>query len=378
MLYMSGVKQLVNYFRILVVSLLFSSVSVFAADGHDNHEGHNHDQNDHILHGSEGLKKIEHEEGSDNFDPVEMIMHHIKDAHEWHLFDLKGEDGETHGVSIPLPVILYTEGNLDVFMSSEFNHGHSTYKTADGEREYANHHEHITELSGKSVLDFSITKNVFALFFSAFLMVLIFIAVASNYKKNTGAPKGIAKFMEPLIVFVRDEIAKPNISNKPEKYMPYLLSVFFFIWLNNLLGLVPFFPGGANLTGNISFTLVLATFTMIVTNINGNKNYWKHTFMPPVPAALWPIMIPVEIIGILTKPFALMIRLFANITAGHIIILSLVSLIFIFKSVAISPVSIGFMLFMNCLELLVAALQAYIFTLLSALFIGMATEEAHH
>lgn len=366
---MGGAQQLVNFFRILVLSLLFSSASVLASDGH----GH-----DHAPHASEGLEHLENEEGSEAFDPVEMIMHHIKDAHEWHLFDLKGEDGEMHGVSIPLPVILYTEGNLDVFMSSEFDHGHSTYTTPDGEREYANHHEHITELSGKSVLDFSITKNVFALIFSAFLMILIFGSVASNYKKNTGAPKGIAKFMEPLIVFVRDEIAKPNISNRPERFMPYLLTVFFFIWLNNLLGLVPFFPGGANLTGNISFTMVLALFTMIITNFKGNKHYWKHILMPPVPVPMWIIMVPVELIGVLTKPFALMIRLFANITAGHILILSLVSLIFIFKSVALSPVSVGFMLFMNCLELLVAALQAYIFTLLSALFIGMATEEAHH
>ena len=363
---MGGVQQSVSFFKILFLALVFTTTSAWASYGHDGHDhNHNHDN-------------VEHAEESEKFNPVEMIMHHIKDAHEWHLFDLKGEDGELHGVSIPLPNILYTEGNLDIFMSSAFDHGHSTYKTADGEREYAIHHEHITEVSGLSVLDFSITKNVFVLFFTAFLMVLIFGAVASNYKKNSGAPKGIAKFMEPLIVFVRDDIAKPNISNGPERFMPYLLTVFFFIWLNNLLGLVPFFPGGANLTGNISFTMVLAVFTMIITNTKANKHYWKHIFMPPVPWPMWIIMIPVELIGILTKPFALMIRLFANITAGHIIVLSLVSLIFIFESVAVSPISMALMLFINCLELLVAALQAYIFTLLSALFIGMATEEAHH
>lgn len=367
---MGAALQLIKNLTNLFLILSFITVPAWASGEHD------HNQHDHTLHESEGLKKVEHEAGSEEFDPVEMIMHHIKDAHEWHLWDLKGEDGEMHAVSIPLPIILYTDGNLDVFMSSEFNHGQSN--VVKGDREYNIYHEKITELSGKTVLDFSITKNVFVLIFTAIAMFFIFLAVASNYKKNSGAPKGIAKFMEPLIVFVRDEIAKPNISNRPERFTPYLLTVFFFIWMNNLLGLVPFFPGGANLTGNISFTMVLALFTMFITNINGNKQYWKHVLTPPVPWPLWIIMIPVELIGVLTKPFALMVRLFANITAGHIIILSLVSLIFIFKSVAVSPVSIGFILFMNCLELLVAALQAYIFTLLSALFIGMATEEAQH
>ena len=185
--------------------------------------------------------------------------------------------------------------------------------------------------------------------------------------------------MEPLVLFVRDDIAVPNIGKKADKFLPYLLTVFFFIWINNLIGLVPFFPGSANLTGNISFTVTLALITFLITNFNGNKDYWKHIFATPgVPVWLAPIMIPVEIMGILAKPIALLIRLFANITAGHIIILSLISLIFIFKSVAIAPVSVGFVLFMNVLELLVAAIQAYIFTLLSALFIGMAVEEHEH
>jgi F-type H+-transporting ATPase subunit a len=180
------------------------------------------------------------------------------------------------------------------------------------------------------------------------------------------------------VVFVRDDIAKPNIGDKYHRFMPYLLTIFFFIWINNLMGLIPFFPGGANVTGNIAFTLTLSVFTFIVTNVNGNKHYWKHIFATPgVPIAVLPIMALVEFIGIFTKPFALMVRLFANITAGHIIILSLVSLIFVFESVFISPISIGFGLFMNVLELLVAALQAYIFTLLSAMFIGGAVEEHH-
>jgi F-type H+-transporting ATPase subunit a len=160
--------------------------------------------------------------------------------------------------------------------------------------------------------------------------------------------------------------------------MPYLLTVFFFIWINNLIGLIPFFPFSSNLTGNIVFTMVLAFITFIITTLNANKDYWKHILLPPVPKALYPIMIPIEIIGMFTKPFALMIRLFANITAGHIIILSLVSLIFIFKTVWISPVSGVFVIFMSILEMLVAALQAYVFTLLSALFIGMAVEEHEH
>ena len=186
--------------------------------------------------------------------------------------------------------------------------------------------------------------------------------------------------IEPFIIFIRDDIAKPAIGQKKYlKFLPFLLTVFFFIFLNNLLGLVPIFPGGANLTGNIAVTMVLAVFVFVITTINGNKNYWVHIFNTPgVPVWLAPIMIPVEIIGIFTKPFALMIRLFANITAGHIIILSLISMIFIFKSVFLSVPSLLMVLFMDFIELLVAFLQAYIFTLLSALFIGLAMPEHHH
>ncbi|RZK51306.1 MAG: ATP synthase F0 subunit A, partial [Pedobacter sp.] len=191
------------------------------------------------------------------------------------------------------------------------------------------------------------------------------------------APKGLQSFLEPVIIFVRDDIAKPNIGHKYAKFMPYLLTIFFFILFNNLLGLFPVFPGSANVTGNIALTFVMATATMLVVNLNGNKYYWKHILTPDVPWWLYPIMIPVELIGIISKPFALMVRLFANITAGHIIVLSLISLIFIFKTLAIAPVSVAFVLFMDVLELLVAFLQAFIFTLLSALFIGMAVEEHH-
>ena len=208
---------------------------------------------------------------------------------------------------------------------------------------------------------------------------MIFYAVAKSYNKNKEAPKGLAGFFEPLVTFVRDDIAIPNIGEKKyAKFMPYLLTVFFFIWVNNLIGLIPFFPFSSNLTGNIAFTFVLAFITFLITTFNGNKDYWKHILMPPVPKLLYPIMVPIEIIGMFTKPFALMIRLFANIAAGHIIILSLVSLIFIFKTVAISPVSGAFVIFMSVLEMLVAALQAYVFTLLSALFIGQAVAEHDH
>lgn len=309
------------------------------------------------------------------FNAAEVILHHIADAHDWHLFDLTNEDGSLHPVSIPLPVILLTDGNLDVFMSSAFDHGH--VEVTKGERTYKLDHGHIVETSGASVLDFSITKNAASMMLSIVILLLIFTAAGRSSAKNKGgAPTGIARFMEPLVVYVRDEIAIPNIGEKHYKrFMPYLLTVFFFIWINNLLGLV---PAGANFTGNIAVTLTLAAITMIITNLNGTKTYWGHIFKPHVPFWLYPIMIPVEIIGVISKPFALTIRLFANITAGHIIILSLISLIFIFKTVFIAPVSVGFVLFMSVLELLVAALQAYVFTLLSALFIGLALEEPHH
>jgi F-type H+-transporting ATPase subunit a len=325
------------------------------------------------------------------FDPKELIMHHVADAHEFHILG----EGES-SVSLPLPIILWTEQGLVTFLSSEFHHDDQGKHVVEKEGQsfvkfhekifYANDQGGVTlDDEGHPInpkpLDFSITKNVFSLFMSAILLLLIFLPVANSYKKNQGIPKGLTGFMEPLVVYVRDEIARPNIGEKKYmRYMPYLLTAFFFIWINNLIGLIPFFPFSANLTGNIAFTLTLAMFTAVITNFSGTKSYWGHIFKPAVPGWLYIIMIPVEIIGVISKPFALMIRLFANITAGHIIILSLISLIFIFKTILIAPVSIGFVLFINTIELLVAALQAFIFTLLSALFIGMAVEEhdEHH
>ncbi len=336
------------------------------------------------------------EEKKDEFNPTDVIMHHISDAHEFHVY---GEGAE--GLTIPLPVILWTKGGLVTFLSSEFHHDDNGTHVVEknGQRfvkvhdkiyyasETANSHGQFVEVdaehhvSAAQPLDFSITKNVFSLLLSAVVILLIFFSVAAKYRKRgIVAPSGLQSFMEPLVLFVRDDIALPNIGEKKAaKFTPYLLTIFFFIWFNNLIGLIPFFPFGSNLTGNIAFTFTMAILTLIVVNINGNKEYWGHIFwMPGVPVPVKLILAPIELVGILTKPVALMIRLFANISAGHIIILSLISLIFIFKSLAIAPVSVAFVLFMNVLELLVAALQAYIFTLLTALFIGNAVAEHHH
>jgi F-type H+-transporting ATPase subunit a len=334
------------------------------------------------------------------FNVGEMIMHHIKDAHEWHLF------GPEHGgTSIYLPVILIDNG-LKVFSSSNFYHGvkDSVLDEASKEymyfnkgkgaaKDYALCHEKIYKLEeGKlhfkeghphnaKPLDFSITKNVLSLFMGTFLTLIILLSVVRFYKKNGAvAPKGVAKFLEPIIIMVRDDIAKANIDHhKYQKYVPYLLTIFFFIWFNNMLGLIPFLPGGANLTGNITVTFFLALCTLIVTVFSGNKNYWGHIFwMPGVPVPMKFFMMPIELIGIITKPFALMIRLFANITAGHIIVLALISIIFINKNVAWGGLSVPMALFISVLELLVAFLQAFLFAMLSSLFIGAAVEEAHH
>ncbi|MDO9579977.1 MAG: F0F1 ATP synthase subunit A [Bacteroidales bacterium] len=332
------------------------------------------------VFGKEVEKKVE---GEEKFNASTFILEHVSDSHEWHILTKKNGGS----VALYLPVILYSkEKGLDFFFSKKLAHGH-TYKGYRLEEE--------GELQGKIVsineegqvdeenlpLDFSITKTVFGMLFSAIIGLILFLSLARSYSKaGISHPKGIRSFLEPIVLFVRDDIAIPNLgSHKYEKFMPYLLTVFFFILINNLMGLVPFPPPfGANVTGNIAVTMTLAVCTFLVIQFNGSKTYWKHIYATPgVPFWLSPIMIPVELIGMLAKPFALMVRLFANITGGHIIILSLVSLIFIFDSLVIAPVSILFVIFMDCLELLVAFLQAYVFTLLSALFIGLATEEHH-
>ena len=322
-------------------------------------------------------------EVKEEFDASTFILEHIADSHEWHILTKK--NGES--VAIYLPVILISkEKGLDIFSSKKLAHGHihNGYKL-----------EEEGDLKGVIVmvdeagqadeenipLDFSITKAVVGLLASATIGLILFLLLARSYKRTgISYPKGIQSFLEPVILFVRDDIAAPNLGHKTDRYMPYLLTAFFFILINNLMGLIPFPPPfGANVTGNIAVTFVLATFTFLITQFSGNKSHWRHVFATPgVPVWLLPIMIPVEIIGLFSKPFALMIRLFANITAGHIIVLSLICLIFIFDSLALAPVSMFFVIFMDFMELLVAFLQAYIFTLLSALFISLAVAEEHH
>ena len=326
------------------------------------------------------------------FNPNEMIMHHIADSHGWHIMDWNDKE-----IGIPLPVILWTREGLVVFSSSLFHHDIEGRHVAEaGGQRFINLHEKIYyasdapnehgvyaqadaathEVANAKPWDISITKNVASLLVSVVIILVLFIGAARSYAKNgAAAPRGLAGFVEPLVVFVRDDIAKNNIGPHYKKFVPLLLTIFFFIWVNNLMGLVPFFPGGANVTGNIAVTMVLAFVAFVVTNVNGNRHYWKHIlWMPGLPVAVKPLLAIVEIIGIFTKPFSLMIRLFANITAGHIIVLSLVSLVFIFETVWVSPVSVLLTLFISVLELLVAALQAYIFTLLTALYLGAALQ----
>jgi F-type H+-transporting ATPase subunit a len=341
-----------------------------------------------LANDTEPESKVE-EETHEKFNPGNFIFDHIADSYGWHIMDIGHKS-----VTIPLPVILISkEQGLVIFWSSKLEHGHAAYKGFRLETKGENKGKIIETLhNGTQVIpfDISITKNIAALFFSVILILWLFITVGNAYKRNPlSPPKGLQSFVEPVILFVRDEIARPAIGDKNySRFMPYLLTVFFFIWINNMLGLVPILPGGANVTGNIAVTMTLALITFIITTINGNKNYWKHIFNAPgVP--LWlkvpplPIMPLVEVMGIFTKPFTLMIRLFANITAGHIIGLGFLCLIFLFGDMnhylgyGVSFVSISFMVFMTFLELLVAFIQAFVFTFLSALYFGMATEEHH-
>ena len=321
-----------------------------------------------------------------------MILEHVQDAHSWHL---------TGHFSVPLPMILKTDKGFEFFSSSVFlNEEHEQteiYLSPISGYRFKLFHEHlkiVTEngeidepaMKSSGLLDFSITKNVFSLLFGSALMCWIFISVASTYRRRSGkSPKGLQSLIEPLIIFVRDDIAKTSIGPKYLRYMPFLLTVFFFIWINNLLGLIPFIPGGANLTGSISVTLVLAALTFIITLISSNGHYWRHIFaMPGVPVGVLFILTPIEILGLFLRPFVLMVRLFANITAGHIIAMAFYSLIFIFGEMnagagfGVSIVSLAFTIFMFVMELLVAFLQAYVFTLLSPMYFGSAVEEGHH
>jgi len=330
------------------------------------------------------------------FNASELIFHHIGDSHSFHVYG-SNDDHFPKALTINLPIILWTDNGLVTFSSGEFHHDvdgktivekkglkfvnlhDKIYQLNEGESTVAFNAEHHAENAHRP-LDFSITKNIFSMFLSVALLFLIFIAAARSYRKSdNNMPSGIGRFMEPIVVFVRDEVAIPNIGKKNHaRFMPFLLTLFFFIWINNVIGLVPFFPFSSNLSGNIAFTLTLAVITFLITIFNSKKYYWKHMlWMPGLPVPMKLFLAPIEIIGMFVKPIALMIRLFANITAGHVIVLSLISLIFIFKSEWAALASVPFTLFISIIEVLVVAIQAYIFTMLSAMYFGQALEEEH-
>ncbi len=327
------------------------------------------------------------EHAVEKFNASKLIMEHIGDSYEWHI----AKFGDFH-LSLPLPVILYSRtSGLHAFISSKFHHGTESYSDFKIGGETSKYPGKVVEVAtdGSEIrpYDFSITKNVLSLFVSIAVLLMIFLSIAKRYKENFNrSPKGIQSWLEPIIIFIRDDVVKSSIGEeKYKKFLPYLLTAFFFILINNIMGLIPIIPGGANLTGNIAVTMVLALITFMTILFNGSKDYYMHIVNAPgVPWWLKfpiPLMPFVEIIGVFTKPFVLMVRLFANITAGHIIALGFYSLIFIFgeKSAfagfGVSIVSVLFNIFMGLLELLVAFIQAYVFTLLSAIYIGMAVEQ---
>lgn len=351
--------------------------------------------------------KEEHKGGESKEEPInpaKLIVEHVSDGHEFHFASI----GE-HPFSVPLPIIIYEPGKgVKAFMSSAFHHGkeaHEGYvwiteefmkehpevaeqKDAQGKQIYKNEKIYIADANGLPVLDgklydFSITRNAAQMIVSVILLILIMTSIAKKYKKgigHTSAPKGFQNAIEPIITFVRDDVAKANLGHSYEKYMPLLLTIFFFILINNLIGLI---PGSANVTGNIAFTAILGIISFIVILFSTNKHFWAHIFNPPVPIGVKPILIPVEIMGIFTKPFALIIRLFANMISGHVIILAFICLIFIFGAMntalgwGTSPFFIAMSVFIYVIEILVAFLQAYIFANLTAVFIGQAFEGGH-
>lgn len=330
------------------------------------------------------------------FDANAVILEHVKDSHNWHFFNFNG-----HAVSLSLPIILYVpKSGFSIFMSSRFHHGEAAYK---GFRMLTEEYNETHNLSPDSyfpgsiiavsadgspnldvpVYDISLTKNVLQAILSAILLILIFVGIARKYSRNPHkAPSGFQNAVEPFVIFIRDDVARPYLGDKANRYLPFLLTIFFFIWINSLLALI---PGSANVAGNLAFTGALAAVAFVYILVSTNKYYWKHIFWPPgVPIWVKPILIPVEILGIFTKPFALMIRLFANMLAGHMIILSIISMIFIFGGLVaaagwgFSIVSILFTIFMYFVELLVGLIQAFIFANLSALFIAQAFEHGPH
>jgi F-type H+-transporting ATPase subunit a len=327
----------------------------------------------------------------------EYIAHHLKDAHDFHLFSYTNDAGERKHVGFPLPVIVWSSEGLKTFMSSAFHHDDDGHVFVEkGGATLTKFHSKIYEVepgataltlddeehptNAAKLLDFSITKSLFGSLMVGLIIFLLFSGLAKQYKKKS-IPTGSGRFLEPLVLYVRDEIARPNIGEeKHKKYMPYLLTVFFFIWISNLLGLTPL---GFNITGQIAITVCLALFTFFIVQFSGNKDYWKHIFwMPDVPVLMKIALIPIEVLGIFTKPFSLLIRLFANITAGHFVVMSLIALMIVLKAqfgaFGSTGISLLLSLFISVIEILVAFLQAFIFTMLSALFIGMAVAEHDH
>ncbi|WP_031426795.1 F0F1 ATP synthase subunit A [Flavimarina sp. Hel_I_48] len=323
--------------------------------------------------------------------------HHLKDSHDFHLFSYTGDEGEREHLGFSLPIILWASEGPVAFMSSAFHHDiDGDVIVEKGGMRFANFHDKIYELeagadelvmgedhhpeNAHKPFDLSITKSVLGILVVGLLLLLWFGSLGKQYKKKK-IPTGFGRALEPLVLYVRDEIARPNIGeHKYKKYMSFLLTVFFFIWVSNLLGMTPF---GFNITGQIAITVCLALFTFVIVQFSGNKDYWKHIFwMPDVPVVMKIILIPIELLGILTKPFSLLIRLFANITAGHVVVMGLIALMITLKAqfgaVGSTGLSLVLTLFISVIEILVAFLQAFIFTMLSALFIGMAVAEHDH
>ncbi|MBK5273090.1 MAG: F0F1 ATP synthase subunit A [Bacteroidia bacterium] len=346
--------------------------------------------------GNEAAKK-------EGFNAKEVIFGHVLNSHEFHFFEIKQKDGSVYPISIPLPVILYSpQKGFTFFMSSKFEHGHKNHngyallteesiahKGLDENKYSAQQIVAVNEAgeidASVKIYDVSLTRNVVQMLLSLALFVWIMIKIAKRYKRGEGvtsAPKGAQGLMEPIITFVRDEVAIPNLGHSYAKYLPFLLTVFFFILINNLFGMI---PGSANVSGNIAFTVVLGLISFVVILASSNKHYWRHIFNPPgIPFGVKLILVPVEFLGVFIKPMALIIRLFANMVAGHIIIICLISLIFIFGQLnvgvgwGVSPVSVAFTIFIYFIEVLVAFIQAFIFAMLTAVFIGQARETPHH
>ncbi len=350
-----------NLYLVLTLSMFFLFSSAYGQKEADNNT----------------QKKSEHEE----LDIKELILEHLADTYEWHIVTWNDK-----AITIPLPIIVYSKtSGWNVFLSSKLDNEKSQYKQFHIPSEGKNSGK-IVELdaSGNEVrpLDISLTKNAASLLLSSLLLIVIMLSIARVYKKDSiEAPKGFTGAMELVILTITHDVIKPSIGKQYKKYAPYILTLFFFILFNNLLGLIPIFPGGANVTGSISVTLVLALFTFAIVNFTGSKTYYKELFWPDVPVWLkapFPLMQIIEIVGTITKPFALMIRLFANMTAGHAIVLGLTSVVFVTVSLgpaingSMSFISVLFNVFIIFLEILVAFIQAYIFTILTSVFIGLA------